>query len=327
MSLLAAEMRHNDKTTCILEDRKRRDRKNLCKAITDFQQSLQKPENRREFDLSDPLALKKDLPARRSDDDVRNTVSGMQRFMGEDLNFHERKKFQQEQNREWSLQQQKEWKNARADHKCAGNETKTRVDFNTFFNRPAPVFGLFCFEVLLMSCRGGRETSEPVFQVYTSPAPCQSHRKHFLSLRSVWAPGGAGAPCNSEPVPALVTLCWEDQGNYMGPVCVRVSPVGHSYHPPTPGLPPLSMGTPFLQLPRPQPQVISTLSFLSNATSSPKEVMHISATITTLDCYQLSQLDCCNSLCWSPCFCPCPLLTSSRLHSAARMILLKVELA
>lgn len=125
-------MRHNDKITCLLEDRQRRDRKNLCKAINDFQQSFQKPETRREFDLSDPLALRKDLPARQSDNDVRNTVSGMQRFLGEDLNFQERKKFQQEQNREWSLQQQRERKDAQASQKCAGKETKNTCWFLYF---------------------------------------------------------------------------------------------------------------------------------------------------------------------------------------------------
>lgn len=116
-------MRQNDKIACILEGRERRDKKSLCKAINDFQQCFQRPETRREFDLSDPLAFKKDLPARQSDNDIRNTVSGMQRFMGEDLNFHERKKFQQEQSREWSLQQQREWENARAHQRCAGNVT------------------------------------------------------------------------------------------------------------------------------------------------------------------------------------------------------------
>nr|KAF6497484.1 RIB43A domain with coiled-coils 2 [Rousettus aegyptiacus] len=127
----AAEMRQNDKTTCLLEDRERRDRKELCKAINDFQQNFQKPETRREFDLSDPLALKKDRVPRQSDNDVWNTVSGMQKFMGEDLNFHERKKFQQEQNREWSLQQQKEWKDARADQKCAEDfYMRTRLQFD-----------------------------------------------------------------------------------------------------------------------------------------------------------------------------------------------------
>ncbi|XP_047596361.1 RIB43A-like with coiled-coils protein 2 [Lutra lutra] len=126
----AAEMRHNDKITCILEGRERRDKKSLCKAINEFQQCFQRPEMRREFDLSDPLALRKDLPARQSDNDIRNTVSGMQRFMGEDLNFRERKKFQEEQNREWSLQQQREWENARAQHRSAeGLCLKTRLQF------------------------------------------------------------------------------------------------------------------------------------------------------------------------------------------------------
>ncbi|XP_007453977.1 PREDICTED: RIB43A-like with coiled-coils protein 2 isoform X2 [Lipotes vexillifer] len=127
----AAEMRQNDKIACISEDRERRERKNLCKAINDFQQSFQKPETRREFDLSNPLALKKDLPARQSDNDAWNTISGMQKFMGEDLNFYQRKKFQEEQNREWSLQQQREWKVARANQKCAEDlYLKTRLQFD-----------------------------------------------------------------------------------------------------------------------------------------------------------------------------------------------------
>ncbi|KAM4883295.1 RIB43A-like with coiled-coils protein 2 [Thomomys bottae] len=114
---LAAETKHNDKVLCIIEGRERRDRKNLCRFINDFQQSFQRPETRREFDLSDPLALKKALPAGILEDS-QNSVMGMHKFMGEDLNFLERKKFQQEQNREWSLQQQ-EWERARTDHKMA----------------------------------------------------------------------------------------------------------------------------------------------------------------------------------------------------------------
>ncbi|XP_006866956.1 PREDICTED: RIB43A-like with coiled-coils protein 2 [Chrysochloris asiatica] len=127
----AAEMRQNDKIMCILENREKRDRRNLCRALNNFQQRFQMPETRREFDLSDPLALRKDLPARLSDNDVRNSISGMQKFMGEDLNFQERKKFQEEQNREWSLQQQKEWLNARADHKSAESlHTQTRLQLD-----------------------------------------------------------------------------------------------------------------------------------------------------------------------------------------------------
>ncbi|XP_052017683.1 RIB43A-like with coiled-coils protein 2 [Apodemus sylvaticus] len=127
----AAEMKHNDKAMCIMHDREQRHRKQLCRVINDFQQSFQKPETRREFDLSDPLALKKELPARVSDNDMRNTISGMQKFMGEDLNFQERTRFQKEQNREWCLQQYGEWEKARADHKLAEHlHTQTMLNFD-----------------------------------------------------------------------------------------------------------------------------------------------------------------------------------------------------
>lgn len=132
VSFLAAEMKHNDKVMCIMNDREQRHRKQLCRAINDFQQNFQKPETRREFDLSDPLALKKELPARVSDSDVRNTISGMQKFMGEDLNFQERKRFQKEQNREWALQQYGERERAQADHKLAGKERDDEVSTGVF---------------------------------------------------------------------------------------------------------------------------------------------------------------------------------------------------
>ncbi|NXP76918.1 RIBC2 protein, partial [Ramphastos sulfuratus] len=116
---LANESKQIDKITCMLEERQKNEIRNINKAVSDFQKNFQKPETRREFDLSDPQALKKDRPARLSDSDPRCTVSGLQKFMGEDLNYHQRMKFQKEQLREWSLQQQRDWKNALADQKFA----------------------------------------------------------------------------------------------------------------------------------------------------------------------------------------------------------------
>ncbi|XP_009988206.1 PREDICTED: RIB43A-like with coiled-coils protein 2, partial [Tauraco erythrolophus] len=115
----ANEMKRNDKILCLLEERQKNDIRNIEKAISEFQKNFQKPETRREFDLSDPQALKKDRPARLSDNDPRCTVSGMQKFMGEDLNYDQRVKFQKEQLREWFLQQQRDWNNALADKKLA----------------------------------------------------------------------------------------------------------------------------------------------------------------------------------------------------------------
>ncbi|KAM5173043.1 RIB43A-like with coiled-coils protein 2 [Mantella aurantiaca] len=114
-----AQMVQNDKITCLLDERQKEDIQNLNKAIDEFRFCLQKKEDRREFDLYDPQALKKDLPARVSDNDPRCSVSGVQRLMGEDLTERNRIKEQQEQLREWSLQQQRELQKALEDKKLA----------------------------------------------------------------------------------------------------------------------------------------------------------------------------------------------------------------
>ncbi|KAM6145710.1 RIB43A-like with coiled-coils protein 2 [Phoenicopterus ruber ruber] len=128
---LANEMKQNDKIMCMLEERQKNEIRNINKAINEFQKNFQKPETRREFDLSDPQALKKDRPARLSDNDPRCTVSGLQKFMGEDLNYDQRMKFQKEQLREWSLQQQRDWQNALADQKFADDlYDKNRIELD-----------------------------------------------------------------------------------------------------------------------------------------------------------------------------------------------------
>ncbi|XP_063251359.1 RIB43A-like with coiled-coils protein 2 isoform X1 [Prinia subflava] len=127
----AHDMNKNDKLMCLLEERQKNEIKDIHRALNEFQKNFQGPETRREFDLNDPQALKKDRPARVSDDDPRCTISGMQKFMGEDLNHDQRMKFQKEQIREWSLQQQKDWKNALADQKLADDlYDKVRIELD-----------------------------------------------------------------------------------------------------------------------------------------------------------------------------------------------------
>ncbi|XP_054255792.1 RIB43A-like with coiled-coils protein 2 [Indicator indicator] len=130
---LANESKQNDKIMCMLEEQQKNEIRNVNKAVSEFRKNFQTPETRREFDLSDPQALKKDRPARLSDNDPRCTVSGLQKFMGEDLNYNQRIKFQKEQLREWSLQQQRDWKNALADQKFADylyDKNRIEVDRN-----------------------------------------------------------------------------------------------------------------------------------------------------------------------------------------------------
>ncbi|NWR33799.1 RIBC2 protein, partial [Tachuris rubrigastra] len=126
----ANDMKRNDRLMCLLEEQQKREIKDMNKALTEFQKN-QTPETRREFDLNDPQALKKDRPARISDTDPRCTISGLQKFAGEDLNYEQRMKFQKEQLREWSLQQQKDWKTALADQKLSDDlYDKYRVEID-----------------------------------------------------------------------------------------------------------------------------------------------------------------------------------------------------
>ena len=81
-------------------------------ALNEFRMLHQQPSQRREWDLYDPDYLKKDKPARVSDDDPRCGISSLQKFDGEDLNSKARNKFQQEQLREWTTQQAREKKQA-----------------------------------------------------------------------------------------------------------------------------------------------------------------------------------------------------------------------
>ncbi|CAL8071206.1 unnamed protein product [Calicophoron daubneyi] len=107
-----ADAIRNDKIACILEKRQERDKKEIDRALNEFRALHQQPESRREFDLYDPDALKKDRPARVSDEDPRCGVSSIQKFDGEDLNGQARAKYQREQMQNWFERQIEERKRA-----------------------------------------------------------------------------------------------------------------------------------------------------------------------------------------------------------------------
>lgn len=89
-----------------LENRERR--RQMLQEEQEFRKTHQRVEDRREFDLNDPGRLKKDKPARLSDEDVRCGVSSLQMFHGEDLGRFERMKAQQEQMKQWIKEQSQE---------------------------------------------------------------------------------------------------------------------------------------------------------------------------------------------------------------------------
>ncbi|XP_058451604.1 RIB43A-like with coiled-coils protein 2 [Malaya genurostris] len=94
-------------------------RHQLENEINSFRVLCQRPEQSRDFDLFDPNGLKKSLPARIGDDDPRLTVSGAQKFEGEDLSEKQRKRLQMQQQRSWLEQQIREKRQAQMDRKAS----------------------------------------------------------------------------------------------------------------------------------------------------------------------------------------------------------------
>ncbi|XP_065073068.1 RIB43A-like with coiled-coils protein 2 [Ochlerotatus camptorhynchus] len=87
--------------------------------VNHFRSLHQRPEQSRDFDLFDPNGLKKTLPARLGDDDPRLTVSGAQKFDGEDLTEKDRKRIQMQQQRSWLEQQIRDKRQAEMDRVAA----------------------------------------------------------------------------------------------------------------------------------------------------------------------------------------------------------------
>ena len=118
----------NDTVAQLLQRRQEFDERENNRAVNEFRALHQQPPSQRksiashslhdvrisrvfnvgEWDLNDPDYLKKDMPARVSDDDPRCGLASLQKFQGEDLNAPARTKYQQEQLREWSRMQQDE---------------------------------------------------------------------------------------------------------------------------------------------------------------------------------------------------------------------------
>lgn len=113
------EMIRNSKVAEILQERKEKEAKEIKASLVEYWQENQRPQDRREYDLNDHDSKLKDLPARVSDSDPRNTVSGMQTFSGEDLEHQKRKGLQHEQMRDWLSQQMEEKKRLSMEKKKA----------------------------------------------------------------------------------------------------------------------------------------------------------------------------------------------------------------
>ncbi|XP_073456822.1 RIB43A-like with coiled-coils protein 2 isoform X2 [Aquarana catesbeiana] len=126
-----ADRQRCDKIAMMLEQRESQIARDLDKAVLQFREQHQQPETRREYDLYDPDALKKERPARVGDHDPRCGPASLQKLAGEDLSEKERKKLQTELSRKWLSEQKEERKRSEAQKKYADElYDKKRVELD-----------------------------------------------------------------------------------------------------------------------------------------------------------------------------------------------------
>jgi hypothetical protein len=75
----------NDEILGVMDSEVTKARRRQLEEIDDYRKAHQQAHQRRDYDLYDPLNLKKSLPARIGDNDPRTGASSLQKFEGEDL--------------------------------------------------------------------------------------------------------------------------------------------------------------------------------------------------------------------------------------------------
>ncbi|KAJ7317458.1 hypothetical protein JRQ81_003620 [Phrynocephalus forsythii] len=120
-----------DKIAQMLEEEERLRKKQLHQAVVEFWGREQQPSTRREWDIHDPEAVRKGIPARVSDDDARCGPCSMQRFAGEDLNAPARHKLQKGQTKHILEEQRTERERRLADQRYADTlDDKKRIELD-----------------------------------------------------------------------------------------------------------------------------------------------------------------------------------------------------
>ncbi|XP_044748873.1 RIB43A-like with coiled-coils protein 2 [Coccinella septempunctata] len=125
--IMDLQMVKNDEIALAYERKEKQERAKLLQEINSFRQVYQRFEDRREFDINDPNAIKKDIPARIHDDDPRLGPSSAQKFEGEDLVSGQRLRIQREQIKAWLDQQMQEKEAALKEQKVAEEAYKAAM--------------------------------------------------------------------------------------------------------------------------------------------------------------------------------------------------------
>ncbi|XP_043601141.1 RIB43A-like with coiled-coils protein 2 [Bombus pyrosoma] len=166
-SQLDENLIRSSKVALLLEKEQEEERRNINKEIEHFRQQYQRAEQRRDFDLYDPTALKK------GDVDLSFEAGFGQRFAGEDDNAKERSKAQKEEMRWWIEKQKNERMQAEREREEAEKAYEAAV-----ISRDKRAMALDQME---RDCR--RRLNEATAQFNRALAEEQKYRRHCEALQ------------------------------------------------------------------------------------------------------------------------------------------------
>ncbi|XP_076237645.1 RIB43A-like with coiled-coils protein 2 [Calliopsis andreniformis] len=166
-SQLDEDLIRGSKIALLFEKQQEEERRKIDKEIEDYRRQYQRPEDRREYDLCDPCAVKKTSG-------LGDEGSGWaQRFEGEDGNCKERSKVQKEQTRWWIQKQMEEREQAERDRQEAEKAYQEAV-----ISRDKRAMALDQME---RECR--RRLNEATARFNRALAEEQEYRRHCEALQ------------------------------------------------------------------------------------------------------------------------------------------------
>eukprot|EP00285_Hemiselmis_virescens_P006024 CAMPEP_0173393364 /NCGR_PEP_ID=MMETSP1356-20130122/22069_1 /TAXON_ID=77927 ORGANISM="Hemiselmis virescens, Strain PCC157" /NCGR_SAMPLE_ID=MMETSP1356 /ASSEMBLY_ACC=CAM_ASM_000847 /LENGTH=386 /DNA_ID=CAMNT_0014351373 /DNA_START=52 /DNA_END=1212 /DNA_ORIENTATION=- len=151
----------------LLERDVQRSRKEATQSVQAYREQMQQRHMRKEWDLNDPNAMRKDRPGRVGDDDPMCGPSSLQKFGGEDLEYGNRLRRQQQQQAQWVVEQMAE-KQAQIDNEIEMDrlfaerqgeidERRSAMEENEFASRASMNSAVRDYNVAMMDAKHERE--------------------------------------------------------------------------------------------------------------------------------------------------------------------------
>lgn len=177
----------------LMERDVQRSRKEATMSVQAYREQMQQRHMRKEWDLNDPNSLRKERPTRDGDDDPYCGPSSIQKFGGEDLEYGNRTRKQQQQQAQWVVEQMAE-KQAQMDNEqeldrlfserqAEIDERRAAMEENEFASRSMMNSAVRDYNVALMEAKRDRLMQVNQLRLQGFDCSFETTFLHSLGLR------------------------------------------------------------------------------------------------------------------------------------------------